>query len=289
MILTRCASSCQRSRRGSASKLNHADHVALIEDGVEGRGGRWADLGSGEGAFTLALADVLGPEAHIVAVDKDSHVLRAIAGRFETRVADFTRPLDLKDLDGVLMANSLHYVRDKEPVLTAVHAMLREGGRLIVVEYGTDRGNAWVPYPFSYQRWETMAARAGFTGTRLLRLLRDADSVTACLLPEASDPARRRALLLLGRGADVDLRQVADDHDLVVLDGDFYSREPAVREPSGKPTFDRTELFLIHALHNYTVINEMSRPTSLSTVLPSTSAASGEVKPLSRKLTNAWE
>src|SRR5439155_18487057 len=72
MILTRCASSCQRSRRGSASKLNHADHLALIEDGVEGRGGRWADLGSGEGAFTLALADVLGPEAHIVAVDKDS-------------------------------------------------------------------------------------------------------------------------------------------------------------------------------------------------------------------------
>jgi len=149
--------------------LNHADHIALIEDGVEGRGGRWADLGSGEGAFTLALADVLGPEANIVAVDKDSHALRAIAGRFETRVADFTRPLDLKDLDGVLMANSLHYVRDKEPVLTAVHAMLREGGRLIVVEYGTDRGNAWVPYPFSYQRWETMAARAGFTGTRLLR------------------------------------------------------------------------------------------------------------------------
>src|SRR5438445_9779041 len=96
----------------------------------------------------------------------------------------------------------------------------------------------------------------------LLRLLRDADPVAARLLPEASDPARRRALLLLGRGADVDLRQVADDHDLVVLDGDFYSREPAVREPSGKPTFDRTELFLIHALHNYTVINQMSRPTS---------------------------
>src|SRR2546430_1817745 len=114
MILTRCAGSCRRSRRGSASKLNHADHVALIEDGVEGRGGRWADLGSGEGAFTLALADVLGPEAHIVAVDKDSHALRAIAGRFETRVADFTRPLDLKDLDGVLMAYSLHYVRSEE-------------------------------------------------------------------------------------------------------------------------------------------------------------------------------
>src|SRR2546426_1156342 len=92
----------------------------------------------------------------------------------------------------------------------------------------------------------------------LLGLLCDADPVAARLLPEAGDPARRRALLLLRSRTDVDLRQVADDHDLVVLDGDLYPREPAVREPSGKPTFDRTELFLIHVLHDYTVINEKS-------------------------------
>jgi ubiquinone/menaquinone biosynthesis C-methylase UbiE len=149
--------------------LNHADHVALIEGGVGERGGRWADLGAGEGAFTLALADLAGPDAQIIAVDKDARALRALSGRFETRVADFTRPLNLQDLDGVVMANSLHYVRDKEPVLRAVRAMLRPGGRLIVVEYGADRGNPWVPYPFSYARWETIAARSGFKNTRLLK------------------------------------------------------------------------------------------------------------------------
>jgi len=149
--------------------LNHADHVALIEGGVGERGGRWADLGAGEGAFTLALADVAGPDAQIIAVDKDARALRALSGRFETRVADFTRPLNLVDLDGVVMANSLHYVRDKEPVLRAVRAMLRPGGRLIVVEYGADRGNPWVPYPFTYARWETIAARSGFKNTRLLK------------------------------------------------------------------------------------------------------------------------
>ena len=149
--------------------MNHADHVALISEGVGERGGRWADLGAGEGAFTLALADLLGPQGHIVAVDKDARALRSLAGRFETLVADFTRGLDLRDLDGVIMANSLHFVRDQQPVLEAVRGMLRPGGRLIIVEYGTDRGNAWVPFPFTYARWETMAARAGFTGTRLLR------------------------------------------------------------------------------------------------------------------------
>jgi ubiquinone/menaquinone biosynthesis C-methylase UbiE len=148
--------------------LNHADHVNLIKDGVAKPGGRWADLGSGEGAFTLALAEVVGPEAHIVAVDKDRRALRALDGRFETVVADFTRPLDLRDLDGVVMANSLHYVRDKQPVLESVRAMLKPGARLIVVEYGTDRGNTWVPYPFTYAQWEKLAERAGFTNTRLL-------------------------------------------------------------------------------------------------------------------------
>ena len=149
--------------------MNHDDLLALIEDGVRGAGGRWADLGAGEGAFTEALADVLGPSAHIVAVDKDARALRAIAARFETRVADFTRPLDLHDLDGVLMANSLHFVLDKKPVLEAVRAMLKPGGRLVIVEYGADRGNMWVPHPFAYQSWETMAARAGFRNTKLLR------------------------------------------------------------------------------------------------------------------------
>jgi ubiquinone/menaquinone biosynthesis C-methylase UbiE len=149
--------------------LQRAELVALIEGGVEKGGGRWADLGAGEGAFTLALADLLGPEGHIVAVDKDARALRAIGHGIETRVADFTKPLDLHDLDGVVMANSLHYMRDKQPVLQSVRAMLRPGGRLIIVEYGADRGNPWVPYPFTYSRWETMAARAGFKNTRLLK------------------------------------------------------------------------------------------------------------------------
>jgi len=153
--------------------LQRDELVALIEGGVGPRvsqkGGLWADLGAGEGAFTLALADLLGPDAHIVAVDKDARALRAIGRGIETRVADFTKPLDLHDLDGVVMANSLHYVRDKQPVLQSVRAMLRSGGRLIIVEYGADRGNPWVPYPFTYPRWETMAAQAGFKNTRLLK------------------------------------------------------------------------------------------------------------------------
>lgn len=125
----------------------------------------WADLGAGEGNFTRALATLLGHGARITAVDKDARALRAIGGGIETRVADFTKPLDLRELDGVVMANSLHFVRDKRPVLEAVRAMLRPGGRLIVVEYETDRGNPWVPHPFSFATWQRLASEAGFVGT----------------------------------------------------------------------------------------------------------------------------
>jgi ubiquinone/menaquinone biosynthesis C-methylase UbiE len=152
--------------------VNHADLVGLIEDGVTERGGHWADLGAGEGAFTLALADLLGPSAHIIAVDRDAGALKGLARTaIETKVADFTRPLGLSNLDGIVMANSLHFVRNKAPVLESVREMLRAGGKLIVVEYGTDRGNPWVPHPFTYEQWERMAAQAGFEKTRLLRTI----------------------------------------------------------------------------------------------------------------------
>jgi SAM-dependent methyltransferase len=160
--------------------VNQSDLVALLQDGVTERGGRWADLGAGEGAFTFALAELLGPGAHITAVDKDGRALRALGGemgkRFpgvtlEVMTGDFTRDLGLSGLDGIVMANSLHFVSDKLPVLESLGRMLRPGGTFIVVEYGTDRGNPWVPHPFSFPSWEKLAARAGFARTRLLRTI----------------------------------------------------------------------------------------------------------------------
>jgi ubiquinone/menaquinone biosynthesis C-methylase UbiE len=157
--------------------VNQSELIGLLREGIDSQGSEWADLGAGDGAFTLALAELLGPGAHITAVDRDSGALRRLAEEMGRRypatkvdviAADFRRPLALAGLDGVVMANSLHFLRDKRDVLAAVRAILRPGGRLIVVEYGADRGNPWVPHPFSYPQWETMAADAGFERTRRL-------------------------------------------------------------------------------------------------------------------------
>ncbi len=167
--------------------MNHHDHVALLREGVlDHRNGTdtglsvplvWADLGSGGGAFTLALAELLGNTAVIHSVDQNRTALKeqecAMQERFPAAVvhyhhADFTRPLDLPTLDGIVMANALHFVAEKAPVVRRLRALLRPGGRLILVEYDTDRGNRWVPYPLSYPTWSALARSVGFGTTRFL-------------------------------------------------------------------------------------------------------------------------
>ena len=156
--------------------MDHRDHVALIRGGIASPGGTWADIGAGEGAFTLALADVLGPGARIVAVDRDGRALRAnaeaVAARFPgveltTLVADFTTELTLPPLDGLIAANSLHFVpRDRQvAVIRSLATKLRPGAPFIVVEYDADRGNPWVPHPFTATTFARLAADAGLVDT----------------------------------------------------------------------------------------------------------------------------
>jgi ubiquinone/menaquinone biosynthesis C-methylase UbiE len=155
--------------------LSHSDHLRLLRDGVP-PGGTWADLGSGRGAFTLALAELVGPAGELHSVDRDEaglavqarEVSRRFRGKLYIHNADFTGRLHLPPLDGVVMANSLHFVGDKEPVLELVGGYLKPGGRLILIEYDSDHGNWWVPHPLSFATWQRVAPASGFTAPRLL-------------------------------------------------------------------------------------------------------------------------
>ena len=157
--------------------MDHHDHLALIRDGVGGAGGCWLELGAGDGQFTLALADLLGGAGQITAVDRDAGALGRLEHRLHDRfrttsvralAADFTAGLPAGPFDGVLAANSLHFVADPIPVVESVRDRLRPGGRLVLVEYDADRGNPWVPYPISFQRWTAIAQLAGFDAPVLL-------------------------------------------------------------------------------------------------------------------------
>ena len=157
--------------------MKHADAIELIREAVGGRGGVWADFGAGTGTFTKALSAVLGAGSTVFAVDDDARAVRALrelsmASSGGARViavnADFAQPLAFPgvvdgktQLDGMLLANALHFVRDPERVLSRLGEHLRPGGRAIVVEYDRREASRWVPFPIPASRWPRLAQSAG--------------------------------------------------------------------------------------------------------------------------------
>ena len=158
--------------------MDHKDHVRLLKPAGLTPGGTWADLGAGSGAFTLALRELVGPTASIYSVDQDRRALDRLEADYEDRFGsignlrlvhgDIGQPLALPALDGVVMANSLHFHADTAGMLEHVAGMLAPAGLLLLVEYNTDFGNQWVPYPLSFNAFQALAVDAGYDPPSLL-------------------------------------------------------------------------------------------------------------------------
>ena len=147
----------------------------MLADGVDSVGPTtWADLGCGDGTFTCALAELTAPGSVIHAVDLDRAVLRRIPSsqqnvRIIVHQRDFVRePLPLADLDGILMANSLHFVRDQAACVRRVEAHMKPRRRFLIVEYDTDLANRWVPYPVSQTALAALFESLGYASFRIL-------------------------------------------------------------------------------------------------------------------------
>ena len=127
----------------------------------------WADLGCGKGTFTKALAELLPAGSIIHAVDRDVVALAQLperwgsAGIVRTH-ADFSKEeLPVNELDGILMANALHYVKDQVGFVARVATHLKPYGSFVLVEYDTDEADPWVPYPIPSARLQVLFAALG--------------------------------------------------------------------------------------------------------------------------------
>jgi ubiquinone/menaquinone biosynthesis C-methylase UbiE len=134
----------------------------------------WADLGAGSGTFTLALAELLPPYSIVHAMDRDHAALQQIPEvhrhvHIQRHIGDFVNdPLPENALDGILLANALHYVRDQQAFIVKAAACLKADGCFVIVEYDTDAANPWVPYPLSFASLKQLFTASGFASiTRL--------------------------------------------------------------------------------------------------------------------------
>ncbi len=128
----------------------------------------WADLGCGSGLFTGALARLLPPGSAIRAVDQTPSALPDAMPPPDIRIdfmqLDFVRDeLGLRGLDGILMANSLHYVADKSALLRKLERCMKPQGQFLIVEYDLEKPvQHWVPYPLSFTALKALFGSAGF-------------------------------------------------------------------------------------------------------------------------------
>jgi len=137
----------------------------------------WCDLGCGTGTFTLALATLLSPGSVIHAIDKDEKSLSQVPDRYQEvtihkKVIDLSESdLSLPALDGVLIANFLHFIEHQGAFVARLRSLSE---RLLVVEYDGRAPSQWVPYPLGFSALRGLLLERGFTeiakvGTRASR------------------------------------------------------------------------------------------------------------------------
>jgi ubiquinone/menaquinone biosynthesis C-methylase UbiE len=102
-----------------------------------------ADVGAGEGAFTIPIARAVAPNGRAVAVDISESALdklRDRAGREDVKNVDIViggiddPHLPIDQFDAVLIHNAYHEMTEHEAMLRHVRAALKQGGRFVIVE-----------------------------------------------------------------------------------------------------------------------------------------------------------
>lgn len=159
-----------------------------ILGGLVRRGDTVVDVGSGLGFFTLALAEMVGPEGKVISVDLQEEMItrsrrraemRGLSERIEFHQATHTRLGVTGPVDFVLAFWMVHEVRDKTGFLSEVRSILRPSGHLLIAE---PKGHV---SPALFARITDLVRAAGFTvkEPRNVRLSR------SILCSRISDPA----------------------------------------------------------------------------------------------------
>jgi ubiquinone/menaquinone biosynthesis C-methylase UbiE len=130
------------SKLDSEGRINELRPHDLLKD-VGGIGGGMVcvDFGSGTGTFSLPMAQLVGTEGKVYAIDKSNDMLEHIRAKkpptnliLVERDAEQTG-LDSQIADFCLMAFILHEVKAPDYVITEASRLLKPAGKVMVVEW----------------------------------------------------------------------------------------------------------------------------------------------------------
>ncbi len=147
--------------------MDQTQAVSLIQNAITSdQPQQWADLGCGAGTFTLALNSILPACSQLTPIDKQTQNLpNFFKANFEKD------DLPLSGLDGILMANSIHFIRDKTKLIKKLESYFSAKPTFLIVEYDITRFSPWVPYPLNYQKLQKLFTELGYSSlTKLAEL-----------------------------------------------------------------------------------------------------------------------
>ena len=102
-----------------------------------------ADLGAGGGYFTFHLADAVGPDGRVYALDVDAGMNERLEGIARERgasnvsvvLADFDDPKIPQPVDLIFTSNTYHHIEDRVAYFERAARYLRPSGRIAILEY----------------------------------------------------------------------------------------------------------------------------------------------------------
>lgn len=116
-------------------------------------GSRVADLGAGGGFFTFRLADAVGAEGEVYAVDVDPDMTEYLEDRVREEgrdnvsvvLAPYDDPKLPVPVDLIFTCNTYHHIEGRVAYFRNARRYLRPGGRVAVIEYRDDDAGFWHP------------------------------------------------------------------------------------------------------------------------------------------------
>lgn len=126
----------------------------------------WLDLGCGSGVFTEVLSHFLQEGSRITSIDKVAISLPEKVNNVDITFlkGDFIHDsFNLPSVNGILIANALHYVKDKASFIRKWEPYFIGRKQWLVVEYDHTIPNQWEPYPLNFKKLQKLFTNLGYT------------------------------------------------------------------------------------------------------------------------------
>ncbi len=135
------------------------------------RGDTCVDFGSGTGIFALPMAELVGSEGKVYAVDNSLEMMAHIKAKnpplnLALTHADVTQTgLNSRIADVCLLAFILHEIKEPDKLITEAVRLLKPGGRLVIVEWKAELDAPGPPRKvrITKERIEQLTRQTGLT------------------------------------------------------------------------------------------------------------------------------